>query len=96
MKQYKVTNRTQGRLELKDPKTVLEAGSWAIIDGELSANVKGLMGAGPHRKIDVIEIVTAPQKTASKGTPAPAVSTASAPAEAATADQPQGKPRDRK
>jgi len=56
MKQYKITNRTQGRLELKSLRRVLDAGESFIVSGPLAEDVKNKMGSGPYRNIDVVEL----------------------------------------
>ncbi len=80
MRQYKVTNRTQGRLEIKEAKKVLDAGAWTTIAEPLPESVRYMMGGGPKRKVDVVEITSIEAKRA----PAPAPK----PAEAAQADAP--------
>lgn len=67
MREFRVTNRTQGRLEIKEVRKVLDAGESAIIAEPLPESVRYMMGGGPSRKVDVTEI----QKTAAtKAAPA--------------------------
>ena len=59
MRQWRVTNRTQGRLELKSIRRVLDAGEFAIVAEPLPDDIKFKMGGGPRRLLDVIEIAQA-------------------------------------
>lgn len=56
MKLLKVTNLTQGRLEIPEEKKVLDAGAWAVIKDELPPSLKRRLG-GRFPTIRVEEIV---------------------------------------
>lgn len=81
MKQYKVTNVTQGRLEIGEDKKVLDAGAWAIINDPLPDSVKRRIG-GRYPTIRVEEIIPSVN-----GAPAPAAKPVTAPAATASPDR---------
>jgi hypothetical protein len=56
MKEYRVTNRTQGRLELKSIRKVLDAGESTIVAEPIPDDIKFMIGGGPYRLIDVKEL----------------------------------------
>lgn len=87
MKQYKVTNRTQGRLEIKEAKKVLDAGAWVILAEPLPESVRFMMGGGPKRKVDVVEVFN----IGAKGAPASAPKPAEAPQADASPERPSRK-----
>lgn len=71
MKEYRVTNRTQGRLELKSIRRVLDAGESVVVAEPLPDEIKFKMGGGPRRIIDVAELPkTSTKKTATQAAPA--------------------------
>jgi len=53
MREWRVTNRTQGRLEIRDIRKVLDPGEWAIVAEPLPDSIKYLVG---DRRVLVEEI----------------------------------------
>ena len=74
MRMFKVTNRTQGQMEIKSIGETLVPSGWVIVPGPLADDIKFMMGGGPMRKLDVQELPAATPAKTSTPTPAAASS----------------------
>jgi hypothetical protein len=63
MRAHRVTNRTQGRLELKTIRCILDAGESVVVVEPLSDEIKLKMGGGRLRLLDVVEVVLPAKKS---------------------------------